>query len=148
MNILHIGKEIFSGRTKETRGFCTRQNCHMGENLGRESLDASDQSSIAQETRSSIVRFSKWSYFCLSFLCFFSRTMKKWMVLLGGAMFCVLFFSMYLVVDQLGRLPTSQEIFKVEVNLWHGIATSHRVRAFFRLLCHSCMNVAVFKLNL
>ncbi|KAJ7393930.1 hypothetical protein OS493_003599 [Desmophyllum pertusum] len=41
--------------------------------------------------------------------------MKKWMVLLGGAMFCVLFFSMYLVVDQLGRLPTSQEIFKVEM---------------------------------
>lgn len=33
-------------------------------------------------------------------------------------MFCVLFFSMYLVVDQLGRLPTSQEIFKVEVNLY------------------------------
>ena len=43
--------------------------------------------------------------------------MKKWIVLLGGAMFCVLFFSMYLVVDQLGRLPTSQEIFKAEVNL-------------------------------
>ena len=43
--------------------------------------------------------------------------MKKWIVLLGGAMFCVLFFSMYLVVDQLGRLPSSQEIFKAEVNL-------------------------------
>lgn len=42
--------------------------------------------------------------------------MKKWIVLLGGAMFCVLFFSMYLVVDQLGRLPSSQEIFKAEVN--------------------------------
>ena len=41
--------------------------------------------------------------------------MKKWIVLLGGAMFCVLFISMYLVVDQLGRLPSSQEIFKLEV---------------------------------
>ncbi|XP_020616148.1 alpha-mannosidase 2-like [Orbicella faveolata] len=41
--------------------------------------------------------------------------MKKWIVLLGGAMFCVLFFSMYLVVDQLGRLPSSQEIFKAEM---------------------------------
>lgn len=43
--------------------------------------------------------------------------MKKWIVLLGGAMFCVLFFSMYLVVDQLGRLPSSREIFRAEVNL-------------------------------
>lgn len=41
--------------------------------------------------------------------------MKKWIVLLGGALFCVLFLSMYLVVDQLGRLPTSQEIFQAEV---------------------------------
>lgn len=32
-------------------------------------------------------------------------------------MFCVLFFSMYLVVDQLGRLPSSREIFRAEVNL-------------------------------
>lgn len=40
--------------------------------------------------------------------------MKKWIVLLGGALFCVLFLSMYLVVDQLGRLPTSQEIFQAE----------------------------------
>lgn len=30
-------------------------------------------------------------------------------------MFCVLFFSMYLVVDQLGRLPSSREIFRAEV---------------------------------
>lgn len=41
--------------------------------------------------------------------------MKKWIVLLGGAMFCVFFISMYMVVDQLGRLPSSHEIFKNEV---------------------------------
>ena len=41
--------------------------------------------------------------------------MKKWIVLLGGALFCVLFLSMYLVVDQLGRLPTPQDIFQAEV---------------------------------
>lgn len=41
--------------------------------------------------------------------------MKKWIVLLGGAMFCVFFISMYMVVDQLGRLPSSHEIFKSEV---------------------------------
>ena len=39
-------------------------------------------------------------------------------------MFCVLFISMYLVVDQLGRLPSSQEIYKAEVNV-----VSHK--AFF-----------------
>ena len=44
-----------------------------------------------------------------------SWTMKKWIVLLGGAMFCVFFISMYMVVDQLGRLPSSHEIFKNEV---------------------------------
>ena len=41
--------------------------------------------------------------------------MKKWIVLLGGGMFCVLFLSMYFVVDQLGRMPTSEEIRNVEV---------------------------------
>ena len=30
-------------------------------------------------------------------------------------MFCVLFLSMYFVVDQLGKIPTSQEVFKIEV---------------------------------
>ena len=30
-------------------------------------------------------------------------------------MFCVLFLSMYFVVDQLGRMPTSEEIRNVEV---------------------------------
>ncbi|XP_015768744.1 PREDICTED: alpha-mannosidase 2-like [Acropora digitifera] len=41
--------------------------------------------------------------------------MKKWIVLLGGGMFCVLFLSMYFVVDQLGRMPTSEEIRNVEM---------------------------------
>ena len=43
--------------------------------------------------------------------------MKKWVALLGGAMFCVLFFSMYLVVDQLGRIPSSQDAFQLQVEL-------------------------------
>lgn len=47
-------------------------------------------------------------------------------------MFCVLFLSMYLVVDQLGRLPTSQDIFKTEVNL-HDIYSRQIVRAFLCL---------------
>lgn len=41
--------------------------------------------------------------------------MRKWIVLLGGGMFCVLFLSMYFVVDQLGKIPTSQEVFKIEM---------------------------------
>ncbi|XP_031563899.1 alpha-mannosidase 2x-like isoform X2 [Actinia tenebrosa] len=42
--------------------------------------------------------------------------MKKWVALLGGAMFCVLFFSMYMVVDQLGKTPNYREAFETKVH--------------------------------
>lgn len=87
-----------------------------GTEFSRGSLETSVQSfTDGRDTRRefcSIILLQK----LFLFLCFSGLTMKKWIVLLGGAMFCVLFLSMYLVVDQLGRLPTSQEIFKVEVN--------------------------------
>ena len=41
--------------------------------------------------------------------------MRKWVALLGGAMFFVLFLSMYMVVDQLGRTPSYQDVFKAQV---------------------------------
>ena len=72
--------------------------------------------------------------FLFELFVFFSRTMKKWIVLLGGAMFCVLFLSMYLVVDQLGRLPTSQEIFKVEVTCIRGRSRASISPAFINSL--------------
>lgn len=49
-------------------------------------------------------------------------------------MFCVLFLSMYLVVDQLGRLPTSQEIFKVEVTCIRGRSRASISPAFINSL--------------
>jgi hypothetical protein len=45
----------------------------------------------------------------------FNLKMKKWVALLGGAMFCVLFFSMYMVVDQLAKTPNYREAFETKV---------------------------------
>ena len=88
-----------------------------GTEFSRGSLETSVQSSTDARGYKKGVLFHYFAPEILFlFLCFSGLTMKKWIVLLGGAMFCVLFLSMYLVVDQLGRLPTSQEIFKIEVN--------------------------------
>lgn len=43
--------------------------------------------------------------------------MKKWVALLGGAMFIVLFLSMYMVVDQLGKSPSYKELIDMQVML-------------------------------
>ena len=43
--------------------------------------------------------------------------MKKWVALLGGAMFIVLFLSMYMVVDQLGKSPSYKELIDMQVNV-------------------------------
>lgn len=56
--------------------------------------------------------------FSVAFIIFLQTAkMKKWVALLGGAMFIVLFLSMYMVVDQLGKSPSYKELIDMQVML-------------------------------